>query len=568
MAERNFQTESAGKFSDLFPYFICRVAGISAQYMEQLRAGESEKLFEALYETEKQLHLNLEAISPGLEHLRTLTTLTLRLAWPRVEQATMRHFFDVYYGREARAVSLLQFYEDYYREHFKAHIEKEQKLQAGIGEEELKEYNFANPFNLEIIRQIQAAQMRLTNLIRDRWKEAPEAEEITIETKGVEAIIEEVEPLPFNTCRSVSCFTQLVPNFSADKVSALIVQNGNYLVEYGKFFSRFLYMFPESIQNKLYAENMALTDQYLAEICGDAKFNANLHPPLLRWELSYPTGESGLAEKQIRSSEICVEADPNDRHALCLRHGPTGKWVIPVDLGFMNPRMRPPLYQLLLRFTPPSMFWIQMPETLGPQENAISISKRAISSIPPLENFRQAQIIYRPRVTYSRFLILSRRLWQVPSDLFPHRLPKEKSCEYFVRVNRWRKENGIPQEVFVRVRPLPQRHQDNDKSHESQDSPQNERVENAVMGNVASRDLYKPQYIDFSNPLLVKLFGRMAASLKHFVANLEERLPSAENLLDYQNNRYVTEFILQFNFPDGKTVSTHAAEANHKQHAE
>jgi hypothetical protein len=509
---------------------------------------------------DSKLSLSLEALSPALKHLRTLTALTLRLAWPRSEQATMRHFFDAYYGREARAVPLLQFYEDYYREHFKAHIEKEQKAQGGIAADELKQYNFANPFNLEIIQQIQTAHARLTNLIRTRWSESPHAEEIVIETPEIEKIIQEVEPSPSDTCRSISFFSQLVSDFRAEKIPALVVQNGNYLVGYGKFFSRFLHMFPEAVQNRLYEANRSLTDQCLAEICGDAKFNANLHPPPLPWEISYPTGESGPAEKQIRSAEICVEADPDDRHALCLRHQPTGKRIIPVDLGFMNPRMRPPLYQLLLQFTPPSMFWMQIPESLHTRENVpLEENRQKVISNAPLANFSPAKINYRPRITYNRILILSRRLWQVPSELFPQSLPKERACDYFVRANRWRKEHGIPQEIFIRVRPLPYHLQKDGEQNGAQNSPQDK---NPIMGNAVSRDLYKPQYIDFSNPLLVKLFGRIAATLKHFVVNVEERLPATDDLLDYQNNRYVTEFILQFNFPGGKTFSTHAAEPN------
>ncbi|MGH7456414.1 MAG: lantibiotic dehydratase, partial [bacterium] len=52
----------------LFPYFVCRVAGISAQHMEQLRASESAQLFEALNELEKELHLYKEKISGLIYH--------------------------------------------------------------------------------------------------------------------------------------------------------------------------------------------------------------------------------------------------------------------------------------------------------------------------------------------------------------------------------------------------------------------------------------------------------------------------------------------------------------------
>ena len=61
--------------------------------------------------------------------------------------------------------------------------------------------------------------------------------------------------------------------------------------------------------------------------------------PLLQWEISYPTGESGIVEQQLPTAALMVERDPEDPYALCLRHASTGKRVIPVDLGFLNPRI-------------------------------------------------------------------------------------------------------------------------------------------------------------------------------------------------------------------------------------
>ncbi|HEX8907234.1 MAG TPA: lantibiotic dehydratase, partial [Longimicrobiaceae bacterium] len=328
-------------------------------------------------------------LTPGVR--RTFDTwaqwvrLTSRVSWPRGEQATMRHFFDTYYPEQdgqanrhlrdgRRSVPLLVFYEDFYREHFKAHVEKEAKVRAGVQDEELKGYNIGNPFELDFVTRLSAARDRLGELIRERWQADPAAGEIDIPAAEVEAALGDVENTS-TVCRSMGAFACLVPPGEGEEQPRLIMQGGSYTAGFGKYFSRFLYMLPDDVQEQVRRENARLTDEYLAEICGDAQFNANLHPPLLRWEISYPTGESGAAEEQLKSSEIFVEPDPEDATTLRLVHGPTGRRVIPVDLGFLNPRMRPPLYQLVSRFTPPAMFAPpipEMPERRPPPKSAAS----------------------------------------------------------------------------------------------------------------------------------------------------------------------------------------------------
>jgi hypothetical protein len=64
-----------------------------------------------------------------------------------------------------------------------------------------------------------------------------------------------------------------------------------------------------------------------------------------------------------------------------------------------------------------------------------------------------------------------------------------------------------------------------------------------------SRDWWKPQYIDFGSPLLVKLFARLPTGLKNYLMHLEERYPVNEELPTSDGERHSAEFILQFSFP-------------------
>ncbi|HET6763503.1 MAG TPA: lantibiotic dehydratase, partial [Longimicrobiaceae bacterium] len=276
------------------------------------------------------------ALTPGVRRATDTfaewARITSRLGWPRTEQASMRHFYDTFYAGRA-GVPLLVFYEDFYREHFKAHVEKEQKSRAGQ-RDGLEGYDVGNPFGLEFIRTVNAARNRLQDAIVERWRAAPDAEEIRITMAEVQAALADVEPQPV-PCRSVSAFALLAPPSEEGGDPAILLQGGSFTAGYGKYFSRFLYMLPDEFVAEVRESNEELTGELLAEICGDAQFNANLHPPLLRWEISYPTGESGAADEQLRSSDVFVEPDGDDPHSLCLRHGPTGRRVVPVDLGFL-----------------------------------------------------------------------------------------------------------------------------------------------------------------------------------------------------------------------------------------
>lgn len=557
---------------------------------------------------------------------------TVRLAWPRGEQATMRHFFDTFYTDTPR-VPLLQFYEDFYREHFKAHVEKEAKIRAGAKDDDLKGYNVGNPYELEFVTRMSEARNRMTELFTARWREAGEdAEEITVTPEEVEEALRGVETTS-TVCRSMGSFACLVPPSEPGGDARLLLQGSSYTAGYGKYFSRFLYMLPDDMQEHVRRDNGTLTEDLLAEICGDAQFNANLHPPLLKWEISYPTGESGNAEEQLKSSALFVEADPEDAHSLILRHGPSGKRVVPVDLGFLNPRMRPPLYQLLSRFTPAVTFGPGLPESpVSPKKpeqpgaaraDAPVADEPAAEAAAALEGEAQAaadaapeaasapeqapapepKIQVRPRITFDGgALVLARRRWIVPKALFPQREEHEGAAEFFARVHRWRTEAGLPETAYLRINPLPEPsaakpgeepqaeapppepeipgyEQPAEAAHE-EEAPEAEAPAGGEAGDAAegegegaktpaaprtqaSRDLFKPQFIDFADPLLVGLLGKMAVNLKNFSVTIEERLPAREHLPRHAGERYATEVVVQLYFPTGTIETAHAAEEDH-----
>lgn len=513
---------------------------------------------------------NSADVRKALEKLTEWARLTLPLAGDRAEMATMRHFFDKFYADRADlGVPLLSFYEDYYREHFKAHLEKSRKASAGKPE---KGYVVDNPFNLDTIKMLRHAEGLLHETIRAEWAKNPDATEIVVTRDAIARAIGPMAGDRFREQRSVSFFCQMVSDDAGN--ACIMLPSGNYGTGYGKFYSRFLYLLPKEWEYDVVHSNNQLSKNLLAEICGDAAFNANLHPPLLPWEVSYPTGQRGGSANQLLGSDLQVRRDPNDTYALVLMTKDS-RQVWPIDLGFLTLLRRPPLYQLLARFSPVRHFALTMlPMTHAKAEG------RAKGEV------RNASIRSRPRITFEGAVMLARRQWLVPQAAFPAQTPGESDADYMLRIARWRRAHDIPRRVFVRVRPIPDparpqpadaeaaaenqaeaAHESEEIAHvdaleydepaasmpeskqEAKQGPAQPTAKPKVIGR-QSRDYRKPQFIDFGNPILVQLFSRLPGSLKFFNLTLEECFPNADQLPTADGDAYATEMILQLSFPE------------------
>jgi len=463
----------------------------------------------------------------------------------------MRQFFDTYYGSTVLDVPVLSFYEDYHREHLKEHLAKLQSLEQGGGPESLGGYNLANPFKLEIIDQIRSAERRISRLISERWQAAPTAEEIVLTLEDLQEIVSPIRWSPSDSF-SASIFGVFIPGHDDD--ARFFFDKQGYSCGYGKLFSRFLYLLPEELRADLVATNASLGVAYYAEICGDGGHNANLHPPLLRWEISYPTGESGLAEEQLQTTDIVVERHPDDDYALILRHAPSGNRVVPLDLGFANRLGRPQFFQLLCRFTPPCEFGIRVPEFPYQTPPLLQDLQRpeAEPDAPrqmPAPRTREAQrhVTYRPRIVLGS-VVFTRRAWRVPINLLPRREAGETSFEFFLRVDRWRREHGIPRETYVQLF----------VDRISAAAPAEKKAPRAF--DRGTMNMRKPQFIDMESPLFVDLLAHLAAEAKDanvYAALFEERYPSAEQLSSCHGERYALEQLIQLSIP-GRDEATSA----------
>lgn len=457
------------------------------------------------------------ALRATFDRLAAYVSVTRRVSYSRVEQAIMRHFFDTHYGVDVDAMPLLRFYEDFHREHRKTHLEHTEA--AARGEAIASDYHIGNPFGQPVVSAIHEARRGLTALVAAKMATDGDAEEVTVTRAEIAAMIGKAPQLPSDPV-SINMFCDFVPE-SENEPPRLVVGRTGYAEGCGKFYSRFLHLFPDEVTAALRERNVDTAGVMFAEICGDGNFNANLHPPLVPWEISYPTGESGTADEQILVSDIVVVRRGDDPNALALRHAGSGRRIVPVDLGFLNRDSRPALYQLLGRFIPPCQFSLTMPEA-------------ALSG--PL-----APVRHRPRVVFENAIVLARRCWFAAHGEIPRRSPGEPDYLYFVRVDEWRRGVGLPSEVYMRIR---------EPNAPARPDPADEPASRKAYRGMRNRA--KPQYVDFTSPMLLGVFEHAIGEVAECTVQFEERYPRRDQLPVWGGERHTAELLVQMDWLEAR----------------
>lgn len=463
-----------------------------------------------------------------------LLSVTRELAWPRDEQAAMRHYFERQYGEEKTGVPLLQFYEDFHRDHLKDHIVRMQE--RNVVKRSESNADIGNPFGLEIVKQRRAASIAFEQLLLQRVLSNPGAEEIEIshgDLQSAFALLEHAAPLE----RSLSMFCHIVSRSPGAEEWRIVLAKPSAFTGYGKYYSRFLHLLPNSVRADLIGPARMGNGARLAELGLSADFNANMHPKMTSAEIAYPTEASDIAAPlRIECDEIAVQRDPQNQHRLALLHVPSGERVWPVDLGFLNPAMRPALFQLLSRFQPAAA--LSLP-TLGWLNVTNADVTRSVAG-----GLTGPEVIYLPRITYMSAVVLRRRSWSVALLALQAPTPEEEDSVAFARLNRWRRDVGLPRRTFLRI-VRPQARESNAAADRS-DSNESAQQPKARMGRT-THDGSKPQFIDFDNPLLVQLLAATARAAPDFIASFEECLPDLSEGLETEDSMRAWEVVLQLN---------------------
>jgi len=283
---------------------------------------------------------------------------------------------------------------------------------------------------------------------------------------------------------------------------------------FGKIISRFLYLFDDVVTKDLRECILSVNQgEIFIEGCDSAVFNANLHLPFMPFEIKLPNGQNSLpVDKQIPVTEFHVKV-ANNENQLELIHTPSGKRSYVFDVTLMSLNLRSQLFQLLEKFSLAELptWWVIF--------NVLE--KNAYNA----ENIKKVKVF--PRIIYDDRIILERKSWHVPKELIPARKPQESEWSYFIRLNEWRLQWGMPEDVFIIVSGI------------------RINAELSKSDKFISPDDRKPQYISFNNPLLVNLFEKSIDRVTNELIIIE-MLPTFNQLLLINNKHYVTEFVIEW----------------------
>jgi hypothetical protein len=484
-------------------------------------------------------------VDAAITSLADFFSVAVQLGTERIAHANMRHLFEAIAGPD-EALPLQAFHEAYARD---------QQSSAVRGA----------PSDVpDVVDAIQRAKRALIDLVLARVAACPTAAEIAITRADFDAILADVPRCP--PFQSIGTFCQLVGVPDDEASVRVVMRQGSFSGGYGRLASRFLSLVSSGFGDAERAANRALTPEWIADISSDRNFNANLHPRLLDHSLPEPTGEHRAPHDALAVVDMDVVRHPRDAHALALRHRPTGTIVHAIDLGFLNAAVQPGLHRFLHRASPflssPVERGTFIGETLWPHRWQ--------------EAWREApadHITYRPRCVYEGRVVLTRRRWDVPAAAFPQPRGDESAAEFFARVQQWRSAAGIPAQVYASALlapgAMPGAVSDGARTDEAHDGdgvgdgelappdpamPADESTRpsaSVASSEEASRraERLKPQFIDFSSPLLVDLFQRLPRGYSDFRVTLFECLPEQSGLPTIGGEHFAIEILLQADQP-------------------
>ncbi|MDO1446723.1 lantibiotic dehydratase [Rhodocytophaga aerolata] len=468
----------------------------------------------------------ISALADLLQQLRLFQGMT-------DEREQMKQYFLQKYGAGNR-ISLLTFYEDFYRDikrpEAQNQLQKRKETQKNTHlAEESSIPEKANPPTAstdkeDIPRQAQLKQwmQHMGAAFRNQAMTQKDQLEVSL---GLLQQLNEQPLFQRNTKKESNSYGAFVQWYQekdeAGEWQLKGVLNACFS-GYGKMISRFLHVFPQEVTAATREWNRQLQgkDELFIENGDASYFNANLHPPLMPYEIRTPGGHTSLPiEKQLPVTEfdVCLDEEANE---LKLLHRPTGKRAYVFDLGFQGQGGRSPLFQLLDKFT--------KAQYLSVYPLLAAINKVTEKTQVTETHAGEKKIQVLPRIVYAESIILQRKAWIVSKEWLPFRQPGMSDWQYYAAIQTWRRAQEIPDEVYVKI-----------------SSTRNTSEKEPEPGKKLGRDDYKPQYINFTDPLLVHLFekllGKVPESLK-----IEEMLPASHQVTQITNQPFVTECVVQW----------------------
>jgi len=425
----------------------------------------------------------MELLAESLQKISALNQLN-------DSQDDLRAFFESRYADQS-TVSLLSFYRDYYSRGNQQSIRSARQAKRTNNHKEVID-SILKEFEKSYSSSSQEYQLDLGGLPLPK-----------VERRGL--------------ALSFAVFAQVA---HAESDPRLFVIN-SIVPGYGKYVGRFLHLFDDTVTREFMEVNRSATDDGIMVENRDASFfNANVHPPLLPFEIWAPGSNTMLdSDSQVSVTDLVLKksqgADGLEVWSQKL-HCP----VYVLDLGFQNPMARSQLFRLLSTLGPSQVggFW--------PIINAIN---GKVNELPR----KASPLILRPRIILQNKIVLQRKSWFLSKNLFPTRISSEPDQNYYLRIFDWWKHQKLPNEAFLRM--YSQQHNNNQQANDPQANQEKTKP--------WRMDDRKPQYFNIMNPLSVNLLGdmlsRSASSLM-----IEEMLPRSDQLLPIGNERRVIEYVI------------------------
>lgn len=267
----------------------------------------------------------------------------------------------------------------------------------------------------------------------------------------------------------------------------------------GRFGSRFTPVMEAAIRRQ-YLDTVAtrvgsrasIAGEWLEVVCGHGD-TANAHVPHTHRVIEMPGDTVDLPRsRRLSLSDLHIRID---RDVLTARmYDDAGRRIIPVYLGGAHLWYLPPLERFLCVFGPSELRPI-FPQPRSTQVGDCVLSKRLV-----IGN-----------------VVLQRRVWSFPVRRLQELIAGMSEAHALLAISRWRTAIGIPEQIFI-------------------------------IGNVNSRSSArdrKPQYVDFTSPLFLRVFTVILRGSHDDRMRLEEVLPTVSMMpRDSSNVKWAVEILL------------------------
>lgn len=338
---------------------------------------------------------------------------------------------------------------------------------------------------IELNNKIDLLKKELIDYIIEKIENNNYEEEIEIETDYIKKILAKIP-------NEIKCRKKSYSYFLQNYNEKIVINNiySGYMI----YFSRFLQYYSKLSESKLlkkYINNVFNSNEKICDIRIASGFNGNMRPNISKYELVLPTHLNSFNEKKkevIDYRKCFYKYDENEKR-IKLYNDKIGTFTT-VSLGSLMPLYLPGISGLL---------------------HSLFINSLGFKDINKINYKKSKNIKYVPRISIGG-VVISRRTWIISIEEFNFLNTEEKNfLDIFFLINKFIKEKGIFSRVFVR------KNLQKDLSDLFL-GKSNEKID------VNSR---KPQYIDFNNPILVKLFIKIC--LKGYDLILEEAYPDYTN---------------------------------------